>query len=109
LAGWGSGTGEMSSPLKALVASPIPEKGYGGTNRGRFSDATFDAMLDEALGTVDDAAREALLQKASAYAMEQYAILPLHFEVTPWAFRTGLTYTPRADQYTLAMGIRPVE
>ncbi|MBB4287558.1 ABC transporter substrate-binding protein [Roseospira goensis] len=109
LAGWGAGTGEMSSPLKALVASPIPEKGYGGTNRGRYSDPTFDAMLDEALSTVDEAAREAVLQKASAYAMEQYAILPLHFEVTPWAFRQGLTYTPRADQYTLAMGIRPAE
>src|SRR3546814_4196064 len=37
LAGWGAATGEMSSPLRALVATPDKVKGYGGTNRGRYS------------------------------------------------------------------------
>jgi peptide/nickel transport system substrate-binding protein len=37
--------------------------------------------------------------------MEDYGILPLHFEVTPWAFSSELNYTPRADQYTLATNI----
>ena len=60
----------------------------------------------EALATVDDAKREALLQKASKMAMDDYAILPLHFEVTTWAHRKGLAYGARADQYTIAMGIK---
>lgn len=106
MAGWGSGTGEMSSPLKALVASRDSYPGFGGTNRGRYSNPTLDEKLVQALATVDDEAREVQLQEASRMAMEDVAIIPLHFEVTPWAFKKGLTYTPRTDQYTLAMGIK---
>ena len=107
LAGWGSGTGEMSSPLTALVATPDEAKGMGGTNRGRYSNPEIDALLEQALATVDDAARETLLQQASEVVIDDYGILPLHFEVTPWAFRAGLTYEARADQYTLAMSVKP--
>ena len=109
LAGWGSGTGEMSSPLKALVATRDSDKGMGGTNRGRYSNPDLDAKVIEALGTVDDSAREAILKDASAMAMADYAILPLHYEVTPWAFRSGITYEPRTDQYTLALGVKPAQ
>ncbi|MCG8509566.1 MAG: ABC transporter substrate-binding protein, partial [Rhodospirillales bacterium] len=49
LVGWGSGTGEPSSPLKALLATHDTEHGMGMTNRGRFSNAKFDATLKEAL------------------------------------------------------------
>ena len=107
LAGWGSATGEMSSPLRALIATPNKDKGYGGTNRGRYSNPELDALIDKALATVDDDQREEILQEASQLAMQDFAILPLHFEVTPWAFRKGITYVPRADQYTLALGVKP--
>ncbi|NBB71632.1 MAG: ABC transporter substrate-binding protein [Alphaproteobacteria bacterium] len=105
LAGWGSGTGEMSSPLRALVACRDPEAGYGGTNRGRYCNPEMDAVLKEALRTVDAEARRELLQAASSMVMADYGILPLHFEVTPWAFKQELGYTPRTDQYTLAMDV----
>src|SRR3546814_15769622 len=67
----------------------------------------MDALIDQALATVDDDKREALLQQASQVVIEDYGILPLHFEVTPWAFRKGIPYVPRADQYTLALGVKP--
>src|SRR3546814_1837190 len=60
LAGWGAATGEMSSPLRALVATPDKAKGYGGTNRGRYSNPKMDALIDQALATVDDDKRDAL-------------------------------------------------
>ena len=107
MAGWGSGTGEMSSPLRALVATRNKEKGMGGTNRGRYSNPELDAMIEEALSIVDDDKREAVLRKASGLVMADYGILPLHYEVTPWAFRKGITYVPRTDQYTLALGVKP--
>src|SRR3546814_19105964 len=65
LAGWGAATGEMSSPLRALVATPDKAKGYGGTNRGRYSNPKMDALIDQALATVDDDKRDALRQQAS--------------------------------------------
>lgn len=107
LAGWGASTGEISSPLIALVATRDPDTGMGATNRQRYSNPEIDTVIMEATQTVDPQAREALLQQAAEMAMADYATIPIHFEVTPWAFREGLSLTPRADQYTLAMEVEP--
>lgn len=107
LAGWGSGTGEMSSPLAALVATPDKAKGRGGTNAARYSNPKMDALLDEALATVDDEKREDLLRAASRAVGEDHGIIPLHYEVTTWAVKKGLAYKARADQYTLAFEVLP--
>jgi peptide/nickel transport system substrate-binding protein len=109
LAGWTSGTGDLSEALRALVATPNPERGMGGANRGRYSNAAMDAVLSEALRTVDDEKRRALLQQASRLAMDDNGILPLYFEVAVWAMRKGLTYAGRADQQTLAWLVTPVQ
>ncbi|RDI54891.1 ABC transporter substrate-binding protein [Microvirga subterranea] len=106
LAGWSAATGEASSPLKSLVATRIKEKGFGPTNYTSYSNPKLDELLTKALATVDDAAREKLLAETMKVAMEDYAVLPLHYEVTSWAMRKGLSYEPRADQYTLAASIR---
>jgi peptide/nickel transport system substrate-binding protein len=103
LAGWGSDTGEMSSPLKALIATPNRDKGMGTSNSGGYSNAKVDALLEQALATVDDGKRATLLAEASRVAMADYGALPLHFEMTSWAFRKELGYVPRLDQRTRAM------
>ena len=102
LSGWGSDTGEMSSPLKSLVATPNKDKGMGPTNSGGYSNPKMDAVLEKALATVDDAKRADLLAEASRIVMEDYGNIPLHFEMTTWAFKKDLDYVPRADQYTQA-------
>lgn len=107
LAGWGSSGAGMASPLRALVASQSKEKGLGGTNRGRYSNAELDAVIEEALATVEPKAHQALLSKASKMVVDDVAILPLHYEVTPWALKAGLTMTPRADQHTVLTSVRP--
>ena len=109
LAGWGAGTGEMSSPLKALLATKDKTRGYGATNAGQYSNPEMDALLSEALATVDDAKRQELLREASRVAMADWAIIPLHFEVTPWAMKATLSYAPRVDQYTLPYLVRPAD
>ncbi|HEY8565008.1 MAG TPA: ABC transporter substrate-binding protein [Beijerinckiaceae bacterium] len=106
LAGWGADTSEMSNSLVALVATPDPKTGFGHTNRGRYSNPEVDRLTAEAQRTIDDAKREALLRQASKLAMSDYGIIPLHFEVTPWAFRKGLSYKARIDQYTLATDVK---
>jgi peptide/nickel transport system substrate-binding protein len=106
LAGWGADSGEMSNSLVALVSTPNPTTGRGHTNRGRYSNPEVDKLVEEAQRTVDDGKREALLRQASKLAMSDFAVIPLHFEVTPWAFKKGLTYKARIDQYTLATEVR---
>ena len=105
LVGWGAGSGEASSPLKSLIATHDPDRGFGASNRGRHSDPEIDAVIEEALQTVDDEKREMLLAQATEMAMANQAIIPLHFQVNTWATRTGLAYTPRTDEYTLATGV----
>jgi len=107
LLGWSSGTGEASSPLKALLATYSKDKGFGTANRGRYSNPKVDALLEEALATVDDARREAVLQRATEVAIDDTGIIPLHFQVNLWATRDGITYTPRTDENTLAHKFRP--
>jgi peptide/nickel transport system substrate-binding protein len=109
LAGWGASGAGMASPLRALVASQNKEKGLGGTNRGRYSNPALDAVIEEALATVDPEPHDALLRQASRIVVDDVAILPLHFEVTPWALRAGLTMTPRVDQHTVLTSVRPAE
>jgi len=109
LVGWGSGTGEASSPLRALIATNNPDLGWGASNRGRYSNPEFDAILTEALQTVNDAEREALLAQATEIAMQDIAIIPTHFQVNTWGTRPDLQYIPRTDEYTLAIGVVPAD
>ncbi len=109
LVGWGSGTGEASSPLKSLLATFDKDKGMGASNRGRYSNPKLDQLLDEALRTVDDKKREKLLQEATEAGINDLGIIPIHYEVSTWGTRKGLAYTARTDQNTLAMGVRPAK
>lgn len=108
LFGWGSATGEASSPLRALLATYDREKGMGASNRGRYSNPGFDAVLGKALSTVADPAREKFLRDAMALAVQDVGVVPLYFQVNVWGARKGLGYTPRADDQTWAINVRPV-
>lgn len=108
LAGWGAASGEMSSPLRALVATYNAETGQGTTNAGRYSNPEMDAIIEKAKSTIDDAERDSLLQQAGTLALDDHGIIPLHYEQTVWAMKPGFTYEPRVDQYTMGYEIKPV-
>lgn len=105
--GWGTATGEASNALRAQLATFNVAKGMGTANRGRYSSPAFDAMLDRALITVDDAAREKILIQTTELGMKDVGIIPLHEQKNIWAMRRGLTYLPRVDEATRAADIRP--
>lgn len=109
LVGWGADTGEVSSPLKSLLATFSNEKGMGSANRGRYSNPKMDQLLEQALMTVDDAKREALLRQAVEVAMADVGVIPTHFQVNTWAARKGIAYTARTDERTLAMAFTPAK
>ena len=107
LVGWASDTAEASSPLKAQLATYDVKKGMGTANRGRYSNPKMDALLEQALATVDDPKREKLLQQATELAVGDLGIIPLHHQVNLWGMRKGIVYTPRTDERTLAHEFRP--
>lgn len=105
LLGWGATTGETASPLRSLMGTFDRAKGSGSANRGRYSNPVLDAKLNEALATVDDTKRAALLAEASEIAFNDFAIIPSHYQTNVWASRKGFKVEARADEYTLATGI----
>jgi len=107
MAGWGASSGDMSSPLKSLVATYEPETGMGPTNAGRYSNPDMDALLIEAMSTIDDEKRDQMLQEAETMVLDDYGIIPLHYEQTVWAMKSDLSYEPRVDQYTMATEVKP--
>ena len=107
LLGWGTESGEQGSSLRSLLATFDPTKGMGATNRGRYSNAGFDKQVNDALATMDEKKREAMIQLAAETAMNDTALIPIHYEVSTWATAKGLRYTPRTDQYTLAADLKP--
>jgi peptide/nickel transport system substrate-binding protein len=110
LAGWGAGTGENSSPLRSLVATFDPKLGNGAANRGRFSDAGVDALINTALTTLDETKRGFMLAAATEKAIgELMGVVPLHYEVSTWAMKKGLSFKARVDQLTLAYEVHPVK
>jgi peptide/nickel transport system substrate-binding protein len=105
LVGWGAGTGETSGSLRALLGTFDRQTGAGAANRGRYSNKAFDDKVAEALRTVDDKKRADLLAEASEMSMKDFGIIPTHYQVNVWAARKGFKVTPRADEYSLAMGV----
>jgi peptide/nickel transport system substrate-binding protein len=106
LIGWGSNP-EGSHPLRNLSASWNRERGWGASNRGRYSNPQLDQMIEQALAELDDARREKILQDAQRLAIEDVAIIPLHIQTNIWAMRRGLAHTARADELTRAQDVRP--
>jgi len=107
LVGWGADTMEASSPLKALLATFSKDKGMGTANRGRYSNSKLDAVLEQALATVDDPKREKLLQQATEIGVGDLGIIPLYHQHNLWAARRGIVYEARADERTYAHEFKP--
>ncbi len=103
---FGSTSGLSSVALTTLVRTRDVALGRGVQNGRFYSDPKLDAMLTVMDSTFDDQKREQLTREAITYAMSQQAVIPLLFMKAAWGLRTGLTFEPRGDQYTMATTIR---
>jgi peptide/nickel transport system substrate-binding protein len=97
LAGAAADTGEGLSQMINLVGTRDTEKGWGGANRGRYSNPATDGYLEQAQSTLDDAAREELLRNASAQVYEDSGYVPLYHEFGVWAVRNGVHFDANAN------------
>jgi peptide/nickel transport system substrate-binding protein len=107
IGGWGSGTGEAASFLRQWPPTPNEAKTIGGSNYGGYKNDQFDKVIREAISTLDDNKRASLLQEAGKIVVDDYAFIPLHFESGIWAFKSDLDVKGRADQFMLAMSVKP--
>ena len=106
--GWGSLTGESSYILSSLAHTRDADKKLGNFNETRYSNPEADAIIEEALGTLDAESRRALLQQAMEIVVTDLSAIPIVNLSAVWASRSDrVTYEPRADEETRAINILP--
>ncbi len=66
----------------------------------------MDKLLEDALATVDDKKRAALLAEATEVAINDGGIIPLHYQVNTWGAKKGISYKARTDERTIAMMVQ---
>lgn len=98
--GWGSFSGDFA--LRALLAAPNAEKGYGTWNWSRYTNSAVDKMLDQGFAMVDENKREAITREATAIALKDQALILLHHQIAIWAMKANMNYVARTDEYTFA-------
>ncbi|MBR0680533.1 ABC transporter substrate-binding protein [Roseomonas eburnea] len=106
LIGWGSNP-DGSHPLRNILATYSRERGWGASNRGRYSNPQVDDLLEQSLSEMDEAKRERLVVDAMRIAMQDVGVVPLHIQTNIWAARRGFEHTARRDELTRAQDLRP--
>jgi len=104
---WGSAQGTASVGLRGVLMTYDKGKGYGPSNRGRYSNAKVDELSLASINTFDLKEGSRLAQEAAAIAFGENAIIPLHYQVNVWAGKAALGFTPRSDQMTLGQSLTP--
>ncbi len=107
MAGWGYSSEGSAYLLRTWLATPDQAAGLGGSNYGGYRNPSANAALVQGLHEMNDARRAALLQQAERAALQDYAIIPLYWETSLWAFKDRYTYRGRADQRTDADDLSP--
>lgn len=108
LTGWGTVAGEATYTVSGILETYNAATGGGNGNFGRYSNTTIDALSVKAKQTIDKTARLELLQRATRIGMEDYALIPLHFQVNKWAMKSTLQHKPRTNERTLATEVSRV-
>ena len=101
------GADEVGAGLRALVAAPNRDRGYGTGNRVKYSNPAADGLLFDALTTMDSAQRDAKLARAAEAYMADQAIIPVFHPIIDFAAKKGLVISPTVQRRFNALMIRP--
>lgn len=107
--GWGTLTGEANLTLTSLVHTNDPARRMGGFNTSGYSNPKLDKLIQNAGVEMNVDTRRRLLEEALALVAQDRPRLALVSINTAWAMqKSKVTITPRVDEDTLAMNIKPV-
>lgn len=110
MAGWGTLTGESNYTLAAMVHSFDPDRKLGGWNFPGYKNATADKLIEDASVEMNETKRNQMLAEVNAIVAKDRPRLPIVVIGSAWAMQKDkVTISPRVDEDTLAMDIKPVK
>ncbi|MEN9773428.1 MAG: hypothetical protein RL322_498 [Pseudomonadota bacterium] len=110
MSGWGTLTGEAHYTLSSLMHSNDKEKRFGAFNVIGYKNAEMDKLIQDAAVEMDIEKRRSLLARANDLVAVDRVRLPIVSVGSAWAMqKSKVTLSPRVDEDTLAMDIKPVK
>ena len=110
MAGWGASTGETQQRAEGAARHARPRQGHGHDQLGALLEQGDGRQARRGAGHRRRRQARGAAAEASKIAIQQdHGLIPIHFELSVWAMKKGLTYTGRADQNTLAVGVKPAQ
>ena len=110
MSGWGTLTGEANYTLSSLVHSNDPAKKLGAFNVQNYANPQVDKLIEDAAVEMDEAKRNKMLSDVAAIVAKDRPRLPITAVGSAWAMQKDkVTISPRVDEDTLAMDIKPVK
>jgi peptide/nickel transport system substrate-binding protein len=94
--GWGVPTFDAMYSLQSLVRT-VGADGDGNYNVGRYSNPAIDAVIDRAKSETDPLVRARRLPEALKMAKDDFAYIPLHNQIIPWAMKKNVEVVHRPD------------
>lgn len=95
--------------LRQVVMTRDPATGAGPFNRQHWSSPRMDAMIAQAMRTMDPERRDAITGEAMQLATEELGVIPIFFLRLTWATqRARVRYDPDPRWYTNALLATPV-
>jgi peptide/nickel transport system substrate-binding protein len=107
--GMGSPTGEALGGLNAFVHTKDADKQLGTFNWSSYSNPEIDRLIQEGGVELDLEKRRSMLGEALAIMAQERTHIPVAIIGSAWAMRADkVSFTPRADEDTIAMNMKPV-
>ena len=110
MSGWGTLTGEAHYTLSSISHSNDKEKKFGAFNVHGYKNPVMDKLIQDAAVEMDTEKRRDLLEKANELTASDWPRLALVAVGSAWAMQKDkVKITPRVDEDTLAMNIKPAK
>jgi peptide/nickel transport system substrate-binding protein len=96
--GWGGAITDAETAMTPVLRNR-GEKGVGFYNYGNSRNDKFDALAAQTSVEADPKKREEMVKAALREYTSQAHVIPLHRQVIPWAARTNVEVSHRADNW----------
>ena len=102
---FGCPTGDASDLFDNALHTPDADRSVGLSNYTGYSNREVDRLTEEAARTFEMGRRQKMLFEATARTLEELPVVPVYIDQDLYAFRSGVTWTPRNDNFLIASEI----
>jgi peptide/nickel transport system substrate-binding protein len=102
---YGCPTGDASDLFENALRTWDQGRRTGLNNYARYSSPEVDRLTDLAGRTLEMSRRQEALRGATARVLEDLPVIPLYVDQDLYAFREGVSWTPRNDNFLIASEI----